>query len=85
VISPTSSDADIRLKVALPKGALTGPVARPVGNSRHVVPKAATAPCLSAQSASHPRRFVRSFPRISPSRYGGGTTSAYQTVSGLMN
>jgi ATP phosphoribosyltransferase len=38
VISPTSSDADIRLKVALPKGALTGPVADLLERAGIVVP-----------------------------------------------
>ncbi len=38
MISPTSSDADIRLKVALPKGALTGPVADLLERAGIVVP-----------------------------------------------
>lgn len=38
MISPTSSDADIRLKVALPKGALTGPVADLMERAGIVVP-----------------------------------------------
>jgi ATP phosphoribosyltransferase len=38
VISPTSSDADIRLKVALPKGGLTRPVAGLMERGGFVVP-----------------------------------------------